>query len=90
VTLGKRRLAMRYVGLDAHWRESTYCELDEGGRKIRTRTIKGPWSEVVEEISRIRGPLEICFEATTGYGVLYERLGRVARRVVVAHPVSFD
>lgn len=76
---------MRYVGLDAHWRQSTYCVLDERGRKVRTRTIKDPWSDVVEDLARVRGPFAVCFEATTGYGVLYERLQRVARRVVVAN-----
>ena len=35
---------MRYVGLDAHWRQSTFCVLDDRGRKILSRTIKGPWS----------------------------------------------
>ena len=61
---------MRYVGLDAHWRQSTYCVLDECGRKIRTRTIKGAWSDVVEDLARIRGPFAVCFEATTIWGVV--------------------
>jgi transposase len=77
---------MRYVGLDAHWRQSTFCVLDERGGKILTRTVRGPWAEVVEELSRIARPFAVCFEATTGYGILYERLRSVARRVVVAHP----
>jgi transposase len=77
---------MRYVGLDAHWRQSTFCVLDEQGRRIVTRTVRGPWSEVVSELSRIERPFAVCFEATTGYGVLYEGLQTMARRVVVAHP----
>lgn len=77
---------MFYVGLDAHFRQSTFCVLDERGRKILSRTVKGPWSDVVKELSRIRGQLVVCFEASTGYGCLYEQLQNVARRVVVAHP----
>ena len=32
---------MRYVGLDAHFRQSTICVLDEQGRKILSR-CSGP------------------------------------------------
>lgn len=77
---------MRYVGLDAHWKQSTLCVLDERGRKIQSRTVPGRWSEVLEEVGRIRRPFAICFEASTGYGYLHDRLRRLARRVVVAHP----
>lgn len=77
---------MRYVGLDVHWRTSTFCVLDDSGRKVMTRTIRGPWSDLLEEISRLERPFEICFEASTGYGTLFDRLEPIARRVVVAHP----
>jgi transposase len=77
---------MRYVGLDAHWRQSTICVLDHRGRKILIRAIKGPWSKVLQELGKVRKPFEICFEASTGYGYLFERLQMIARRVVVAHP----
>jgi len=75
-----------YVGLDAHWRQSTFCVLDDRGRKIATRTIRGLWAEVVAELSRIGRPFSVCYEASTGYGALHERLQPLARRVVVAHP----
>ena len=77
---------MRYVGLDAHWRQSTFCVLDDRGRKILSQTVRGPWSKVLEELEKIRKPFEVCFEASTGYGYLFERLQGLARRVVVAHP----
>jgi transposase len=77
---------MQYVGLDAHWRQSTYCVLDDCGQRIRTQTVKGAWSDVVEELARIHRPFAVCFEASTGYGVLHEQLRRFARRVVVANP----
>jgi transposase len=41
---------------------------------------------VVKELGKIRRPLVVCFEASTGYGCLYEQLQKVARHVVVAHP----
>jgi transposase len=77
---------MHYVGLDAHWKQSTICVLDDRGRKLLSRTIRGPWSKVLEEVGKLPKPFSVCFEASTGYGYLYERLQRLARRVVVAHP----
>ena len=38
------------------------------------------------EIERIKPPFAICYEASAGYGFLFARLRRIARRVVVAHP----
>ncbi len=70
---------MRYVGLDVHWRQSTLCLLDEHGRKVLSRTVRGAWSDVLEELAKIRRPFSVCFEASTGYGYLYDGLGwRVA------------
>ena len=77
---------MQHVGLDVHWRQSTICVLDDRGRKTLSRTVKGPWSTVVEELAKNRQPFDLCFEASTGYGYLFDRRQRVARRVVVAHP----
>jgi len=34
----------------------------------------------------VKRPFAICFEASTGYGWLYDRLAKVAERVEVAHP----
>ena len=77
---------MRYVGLDAHLRQSTFCVLDDRGRKIMTRTIKGPWAAVLSELARLPPPVAVCFEASCGYGALFEGLRKIARRIVVAHP----
>jgi transposase len=77
---------MWYVGLDVHARQSTYCVLDEHGRKVRTQTVKGPWANVLFALAQIKEPWAVCFEASTGYGVLWRRLQPLAQRVVVAHP----
>ena len=65
---------MRYVGLDAHLRQSTFCVLDDRGRKITTRTVKGSWAAVFAELERLPPPIAVCFEASAGYGFLFERL----------------
>lgn len=40
----------------------------------------------VQELKKLRKPFAVCFEASTGYGFMFERLREIARRVVVAHP----
>ena len=77
---------MLTIGLDVHARQSTYCILDENGKRIKTHTVKEPWRKVVEEMARIRKPFQVCFEASVGYGWLHDELGRLASTVVVAHP----
>ena len=77
---------MQYVGMDVHWRQTTICILDENGRRVKTFNIRGAWQKVLEELGRIEGPWAVCFEASCGYGWLYERLKRMAQKVVVAHP----
>ena len=77
---------MRYVGLDAHWRQSTICVLDGRGQKLSIQTVRAGWSKVLEELAKIRKPFSVCFEASSGYGFLFEKLQAIARRVVVAHP----
>lgn len=77
---------MWYVGLDVHFRQSSFCVLDEHGQKVRAETIKGPWDKVLLALAEIKRPWAICFEASTGYGVLWRKLQSMAQRVVVAHP----
>ena len=76
---------MLYVGLDVHLRQSTFCVLDDHGRKVRSQTVRGPWTDVVAQLEKLREPFSVCFEASAGYGVLHDRLRLIARRVEVAH-----
>ncbi|MDP6043989.1 MAG: IS110 family transposase [Phycisphaerae bacterium] len=77
---------MNYIGLDVHYRTSSICILNKNGKKIKQQTIRGGWSKLLEELQDAPKPFAICFEATCGYGHLYDRLSKVARRVVMAHP----
>ena len=77
---------MQYVGMDVHWRQTTICILDANGRRVKTFNIRGAWQKVLEELGRIEGHWQVCFEASCGYGWLYERLKKMAQKVVVAHP----
>jgi transposase len=77
---------MLYVGLDVHTRQSTFCIRNEDGKELRTQTIKGSWDDVLAELRQLQEPFSVCYEASTGYGVLYDRLKPLAQNVSVAHP----
>lgn len=78
---------MYHVGLDVHWRTSTVCILDENGRKVKTATLRGGWAKMLSWLDReVRQQYAICYEASCGYGALYDQLRTRAARVVVAHP----
>ncbi|HEV8290965.1 MAG TPA: IS110 family transposase [Tepidisphaeraceae bacterium] len=79
--------SMHYVGLDVHQKRSSLHILDHHGQQVKRLEIKGGWSVVLEEISRqVPRPFSICYEASCGYGYLYEKLAPMARHVSVAHP----
>ena len=75
-----------YVGLDVHWTHTTVCVLDRHGKRVKRLTIRGAWSQIVDELKQLSGKVSVCFEASTAYGHLYELISKVANRVVVAHP----
>ena len=77
---------MWHIGLDVHARQWTYVVLDENGKHRMTRSGRGAWSKLLQELAEIKHSFGICFEASTGYGYLYDALRQIADRVSVAHP----
>ena len=77
---------MWHIGLDVGAKESSYCALDENGRQVRVRRVRGPWDKVLSELAEIQEPFEICFEASTAAGWLWDHLQGAGRTVLVAHP----
>src|SRR5690606_20982122 len=77
---------MLTVGIDVQQRFSTVCVLNQQGAVVLERRVEGSASELVEVLKGLRQPMQICYEASIGYGVLYDRLAKIAQRVVVAHP----
>ena len=83
--------SMHYVGLDVHARRSSLCILGPTGKVVKRAEVLGPWSKLLGELPSLvpgDGPFAVCFEASCGYGHLYERLSALPRcgRVAVAHP----
>lgn len=77
---------MLYVGLDVHSRQSSLCILNSAGGTVNEIEIKGPRAEVVDRLRQLNEPFSVCYEASCGYGQLYERLRPLAAHVAVAHP----
>ena len=79
---------MWYVGMDIHWKKTFICILNEDGKKIKTRTVTGPYPHVVAVLrEELKGKCcKIVFEASTTYGWLFEQLSAIATNVQVAHP----
>jgi len=76
---------MFYVGLDVHVKYITVCILNCNGKVHRRCTLRSI-SEVVATLDALSGPCQVCFEASTGYGFVFEALSPVAKHVAVAHP----
>lgn len=77
---------MWYIGVDVHLRSWTACVLNECGQRVLQKSIRGPWPRLVEWLESVEEPFAVCYEASSGYGPLYDRLSRMADRVEVAHP----
>jgi transposase len=77
---------MLYVGLDVHSRQSSLCILNSAGGTVNEIQIKGPRAGVVDRLRQLNEPFGVCYEASCGYGHLYEALRPLAQHVAVAHP----
>ena len=47
------------VGLDVHAKSSTYCILDENGRRLKRRTVRGSPAMGIAELSKIKEPFAV-------------------------------
>jgi transposase len=79
---------MYYVGLDVHAKRSSICILDENGKLVKHLEVKGGgWPRLLEVVdAQVPRPFAICYEASCGYGHLYDQFSKRAERVAVAHP----
>jgi transposase len=77
---------MLYVGLDVHMSRSSLCILNDAGAVVNRQEVKGPWSKLLESLRCIAQPFSLCYEASCGYGHLYDQIRPLAHHVAVAHP----
>ena len=72
---------MLYVGLDVHSRQSSLCILNSAGGTVNQIQIKGSRAQVVDRLRQLDQPFSVCYEASCGYGHLYEALRPLAHHV---------
>jgi transposase len=77
---------MLTIGLDVHQSRTSVCILDGKGNTLRQVEVKGGYQAVADHLAKIRHPFQVCYEASTGYGVLYDLLTPLAQKIQVAHP----
>jgi transposase len=79
---------MLTIGLDVHQSSSSLCVLDPQGNTQRQIESKGGWDNLIATLTTIKEPFQIVYEASAGYGALYQRLSALplAKKVVVANP----
>lgn len=75
---------MYSIGIDVHQRFSNVCILDDRGNPIKETRVKT--SALPAVVADVPAPRQVGFEASLGYGPLFDRLRPLAQRVVVAHP----
>jgi transposase len=60
--------------------------MDGKGNILREQEVQGGYGAVAEALWKIGKPFQVCYEASTGYGALHERLMPLACKIAVAHP----
>ena len=76
---------MFYVGLDIHAKQITICVLDDKGQVYRRCQVR-QIDQMMNYLKQLPGPWQVCYEASTGYGMYFESLSKIADHVAVAHP----
>ena len=71
---------MYYVGLDVHESRSSIEILDCNGKPFKRTEVKGRWPLLIEELKKALKPFAICYEASCGYGHLYEQFSKLAQQ----------
>jgi transposase len=72
--------------MDVHYRTTTICILGAHGQRVKTKTIRGPWRWAIPTLRALKQPFKVVFEASCGYGPLYDTLRGLAEQVLMAHP----
>lgn len=79
---------MFYVGLDVHVRKISMCVFSAEGKRIRQLDLPGDGQRLLAELAARGDSVALCYEASCGYGTLYDRLRKLpnVKRIAVAHP----
>lgn len=75
-----------YVGLDIHKAFTVAHILNQLGQKVMVKIIRGHWTNIFLFLDSLPAALHVCYEASSGYGYLYDNISKRAKSVQVAHP----
>src|SRR5437764_792829 len=81
-----RRPAMWNIGMDSHEPLYVLDILNQGGTRVKELRVTGAMANLLDTRRDVPQPFRIAFEASLGYGVLYDALQPIAQEVHVAHP----
>src|ERR1041385_5730502 len=77
---------MLTIGLDVHQSRTSVCVFDGKGNTLQELEVRGGHEAVAQALGKLKAPFQVCYEASNGYGALYDRLTCIAQKVAVAHP----
>ena len=77
---------MKFVGLDIGKSQIFVCILNAQGKVVNEFKVRNDGAALFDRLRGLSKPIAVCYEASCGYGHLYDRLTRIARRILVAHP----
>jgi len=75
-----------FVGLDIHKAFTVAHILNQFGQKVLVKMIRGHWTNIFLFLDSLPAELHVCYEASNGYGYLYDNISKRAKSVQVAHP----
>lgn len=74
------------IGVDFHKRTSSYCVLDEKGKRVKRCKFENR-PELIEEFLRaLPGPKKLAMEATRNWGLFYETVKPHVDHFLLGHP----
>lgn len=79
---------MLYVGVDVHKATSHITVMDETGKVLRRRHIRSSPAALQEVLGSYQEPMRAVVEASYAWGPMYDWLGELTEKVVLAHPAK--
>jgi len=74
------------IGVDFHKRTSSYCVLDESGKRIKCSKMENRPELIERFLENIPGPKKLAMEATRNWGLFYETVKPHVDEFLLGHP----
>lgn len=74
------------VGVDFHKRTSSYCVLDENGKRMKRCKMENRPELIEQFLNSVPGPKKLAMEATRNWGLFYETVKPHVDSFLLGHP----